>query len=153
MADRLFPKQYAARAESLRGADDRAQVAGILNAGYSHQEQVIADLLDQILELGRLQLDQSGHALRRLGVDGAAEDVIGQQQHLRMAGNLGPEARGLGTGALAQENRLEAQAAADGFLDDPQAFNGDAALFGRLSLMEGLTKIFDQRVLPAADRA
>ena len=52
-----------------------------------------------------------------------------------------------------EEDGAQAQAAADGLLDQFDALDGDRAVGGGLGLGEGAAKVFDQRVLAAGDGA
>ena len=75
----------------------------------------------------RPQFYQCSNALRRLGIDGACKDFVGQQQNFNMAADLRQEASGVRASGIAEKYCLKAQAAADGFFNHAYAFYGQIA--------------------------
>ena len=55
--------------------------------------------------------------------------------------------------ALAEEDGLKAQAAADGLFHGANAFYGDVTLAGRDTMFKGFAQLFYQRILAAGYRA
>ena len=98
-------------------------------------------------------MDEGGDALRGFGGDGAVEDVVGQEDGFGGAAELGEQAVGSLAGRFREEDGAQAQAAADGFLDQFDALDGDRAVLGGFGLGEGAAQVFDQRVLAAGDGA
>src|ERR1700738_1938453 len=96
-------------------------------------------------------MDQGGDALRLFGRDGAREDVCREQEGLRVRQLV------CGAVALAKEDGGEAQPAAQGFLDEVLAFDGDEA--GRIPFWrpagarESGAQLLDARVVAAFDAA
>ena len=58
-----------------------------------------------------------------------------------------------GRGRLAEKDCLKAQAAANGFFQNSQAFNGAVPLRGELAAGEGPAQLFDQSIVASLDAA
>src|SRR6185437_2092839 len=92
----------------FRGTNDGSKIAGVLKAGNSHQQQIVAAMLNHILQLCRFELDQRGDALRFLGADGAGKSFIGEHQSLRVSGDLREDSHRVLEAAVAENDRVEA---------------------------------------------
>jgi hypothetical protein len=98
-------------------------------------------------------IDQGGDALRGFGGDGAVEDVVGQEDGFGGAAQLGQQAIGALAGGVGEEDGAQAQAAADGLLNQFDALDGDRAVVGWRGLGEGFAEVLDECVLAAGDGA
>ena len=99
MADSFFSQQNGASAEGFGGANDRAKVSRVLNAGDT-DEQGIVRRLQQVFKFMRTQFHQRGYSLGRLSADGANKDFVGQQQDFNLAADLWQQARGVRAAGL-----------------------------------------------------
>ena len=96
---------------------------------------------------------QRSHALRRFAGDDAGEQLVGQQQGLDLGAELGQKPFCPGRGRLAEKDCPKPQAAANGFFQDAQAFNGAVAVRGELAAGKGPAQLFDQRIMASLDAA
>src|SRR5277367_775775 len=68
-----------------------------------------------------------------------------------MRGELGQKALGAVFGGSAKEHGFELQPTADGFFENPHAFDGAISLACKLSLGEGCPQLFDQGIMASLD--
>ena len=85
---------------------------------------------DDIVERKFFQADERGHALRGFAGNEAVEQFVGKQKGFDLSADLRQEAVGAVLRGLAKEYRTETQAAADGFFQNAQAFDGTVSGFG-----------------------
>ncbi len=81
------------------------------------------------------------------------EKLIGQQQGLNLGAELGQEAAGAGRASLAEKDRPEPQAAANGFFQNSQTFNGAIPVGSEFPAIEGPAQLFDQGIMASLDAA
>jgi len=54
-----------------------------------------------------------------------------------------------GRGRLVEKDRAKTQTAANGFFQNPQAFDGAAPIAGKFAAGKGPAQLFDQGIVPA----
>ena len=80
---------------------------------------------EEVFESGGEGMDEGGDALRGFGGDGALEDVVGEEDGFGGVAELGKQAVGALVSGFGEEDGAQAQAAADGLLDQFDALDGD----------------------------
>ena len=137
--------ENAACAEGVSGADERAEVAGVLQAG-GDEEQRSRSGGQRVVEGPERRDEERGETLRRLRVDDAVEDLVGELEELDAM--RGPARRGT---ALADEDGLEGQAGAHRLEEKMLAFDSDESS-GEASVSgEGGAELLDAGVGAAGD--
>ena len=142
-----WEQENAGGGEGFGRAEERADVAGVLQTGEDENERRLTAEERVYRREGR-RVDERGDALGLLGGDGTGEDIGRQQEMFGVIGNC--ERRLV---AVAQEDGGEAQMAADGLGDEVLAFDGNEPGGGAAGAGEGGAQLFDARVLAALDEA
>ncbi len=143
-------------AESGGGAQDGANVAGILNASENHEKWSAgrSGCVEQFVESGCARVDESGDALRMLGVGKAFEEAVGGAQngesHFRPA-NKRSEAIVMALAGFAEENRFDAAAGTKRFFDEADAFDADRAGFRGQTAAERHAEFLEPAVVAASE--
>ncbi len=142
-ADGVGCGEEAGGAEGLGGADEGAEVAGVLEADGDDDE---GDAPEELVEGGDGREEEGGDALGRAGVGEAGEDVVGEAEDFDGGGDVGGEVAMFG-----EEDGFEEHAAAEGFLEQVIALDGDEAA-GEAGLAgEGAAELLDAGVGAAGD--
>ena len=130
--------------EGFGGAEDGAEVAGVLEAGQDDEERIGNE--DRLPGPGG-RLGEGGDGLRSFRGDSGGEDVGGEDEAFERGGKV--ELAEEGFAALGYEDGGETQAALDGFLDEVQAFEADGVAAATRRAKQGCAQLFYARVLPA----
>lgn len=138
-------QQRAGGAEGFCGAQERADIAGVLQAGEDEDQGELAE--ERFDGEGR-RMDERCDALRLLGGDGAGEDIGCEKKLLGVGREFDA-----GRVVLAEKGCDEPESAAQGFRDEVLAFDGDQAGGGAAAVREGGAQLFDTRILAALDQA
>ena len=125
-ADGARENDIAGRAEGFRGANQGAEVAGVLQSG-GDEEQRLGRAQD-LLQSERRRLDEGGDSLRRLGLHGAGEDLRRQRKYVSGFGNVYPVEQRLRT--LPNEDGMKFQPAGRSFREQVFSFDGEKPLRG-----------------------
>jgi hypothetical protein len=147
---RAWEQEKAGGGEGFGRAEERADVAGVLQTGEDENERRLTAEERVWIRIWRKdrRVDESGDALGLLGGDGTGEDIGREQEMFGVVGNC--ERRLI---AIAQEDGGEAQMAVHGLGDEVLAFDGNETGGGAASACESGTQLFDTRVLAALDKA
>jgi hypothetical protein len=122
----------ACGAESGGGAENGADVSGILNTGEDYEKRRAGGSwrAEQLIESGCAWLDECGYALWMLGVGETFEEAVGGAQsgesqfrpvHERS------EAFVMAFAGFAEEDGFNAAAGAESFFDEADTFDADGA--------------------------
>src|SRR5450432_3013183 len=102
-------------------------------------------------------MHQSSDALRRVGCNGFVEEFGGNDVSLDLVADLieQPLFQPLACGIIGvgEEHSAETNPAADGLLQRPHPFHGEATVAGQLTVSVNGAKVLEQRVVAAGNRA
>jgi len=142
--------------EGSGGAEDGADVAGILYAGENDEERSAGAGWsgEEIVEREFARLDESGDALGMFSVGDAFEEAIGGAEYgeadVRTADERG-EAFAVAFAGFTEENSFDAAGGAEGFFDEAGAFNADGTVFGGKAAAQGDAELLEPAVFAAGE--
>ena len=136
----------AGGAERFRGADEGAEIAGILESGGDQDE---GNAPEDSIELCDRRDEQSGYALWRAGFGDAVEDLFGEVEDLDAISEA--SGRGWQGTALREKDGFEDQAAADSFFEQVFALDADQSGAEAGVACQGSAKLLDACVGAAGD--
>jgi hypothetical protein len=144
------------RSEGGGGAEDGADVAGILDAGENDEERSSAGErgCENFVERKLAWFDESGDALRMFGVSDAFEEAVGGVKDGEgdfFAVEIGSEAGVMAASGFGKENGSDAAAGRESFFGEADAFDADGAGFGGKAAAEGDAKFLEPAILAAGD--
>src|SRR5580692_155791 len=137
----------ASGAERGGGAQDRADIAGVLHASKNHEKRRAggSGCPEQIVKARFARMNESRDTLRMFGVGKAFEEAVGGAQrgksHFRAA-NQRSEALVMALAGFAEENRINAATRAQRFFDEADALDTDGAGLGGQTSTERHAKFF-----------
>jgi hypothetical protein len=144
----------ASGAKGCGGAEDSADVAGILNPRKNHKKRSAGESgrVEQLIECGSARVDKSGDALGMLRVGKAFEEAVGSMQRGKSdfrPANKRSETIVMALAGFAEENRLDAATGAKRFFDEADSFDADGAGFRRQAAAESHAELFEPAVVSA----
>ena len=143
-------KKNSGGAKGFGGAQDRAQVAGVLQAS-GHDERAVARAIEQLSGRESRQLEQRRHALGRVAGHDRVEECIRQDERFGAGVDLGQKFFGERARRFAEEHALQMQAAAQCFFEQFDAFDGALAVRGQFGAAECQPQFLQPLVVAAGD--
>src|SRR6266478_4163196 len=144
----------AGRAKGGSGAQDGADVAGVLDAGKNDKQGSASrkGSAHEIVEGSFAWMDQRGDALRMLGVGEAFEEAIrGTKDGKSHFGAVdeGGEAFVMAFAGFAEKHGLNAAAGTQRFFDEAHAFNANEAAFRGQAAAESHAELLEPAIVAA----
>jgi hypothetical protein len=142
--------------EGCGGAEDRADIAGILQSGEDHEQRSLAGRgsARDVIEASIARLDEGRDTLGMLSIRDAFEKVIGSAENWEsefLAIEVGSETGVMAFAGFRQEHGFDAAAGAECFFGEADAFDTDAAGFGGKSAAKSDAELFQPAIIAASD--
>jgi hypothetical protein len=144
------------RAESGGGAEDGADVAGILDACENDEKRSAggSGSADEIVERSFARFNQRGDALRMLGIGETFEEAVGGAE--RGEAEFGAidqrgEALAVTLAGFAEEHGLDGAAGTQSLFDETDAFDADESVFSRQAAAESQTELLEPAIVAAGE--
>ena len=142
--------------KSRGGAEDGADVAGILDAGENDEEGSAGTggSGEEFIEREFAGLDECGDALGMFGIGDALEEAVGGAEDgeagVWTADERG-EALAVAFAGFAEEDGFDAAGGAESFFNEARAFDADGAVFRGKAAAEGDAKLLEPAVFAAGE--